>query len=239
MLATTHSCMFSGMEKIGSRITAAREKKGLNQSELGRLLGVSPQSVQAWESDKNVPRPRRLADIAAALNLDLGDLLRTTTRTGDDFVQALGEVVGAHSNLRKVAQPHRDAKEYPLISWVAAGCWEESCDNFAPGDADEWLTSNANAGDFGYWLEVNGPSMQPTFTHGMRILVKPENFDLISGKYYIAKLLDTGETTFKQYLRDGGQSFLQPLNPAFPVIPVTDNVAIIGYVIDAKLPPIF
>lgn len=144
--------------------------------------------------------------------------------------------IGAHSNVGEVLQPHKEAKEYPLISWVAAGCWEESCDNFNPGDADEWLKSDANAGAHGYWLEIKGPSMLPTFSPGMRILVKPENFDLTSGKYYVAKLLDTGETTFKQYLRDGGSSYLQPLNQAFPVIPVTENVAIIGMVVDAKLP---
>lgn len=78
--------------------------------------------------------------------------------------------------------------------------------------------------------------MLPTFSPGMRLLVKPEDFDLISGKYYIAKLQDTGETTFKQYLRDGGASYLQPLNHAFPVLPITDEVSIIGMVIDAKLP---
>lgn len=75
MLATTLGCMFPPMETIGSRIAAARENKGLNQSELARRLGVRPQSVQAWEADKNTPRPRRLADIAAALGVDVGSLV--------------------------------------------------------------------------------------------------------------------------------------------------------------------
>lgn len=126
-----------------------------------------------------------------------------------------------------------------MISWVAAGSWQESCDNFSPGDAEEWLLSDVLAGPHGYWLEVKGPSMLPLFTEGMRILVKPEGFDLVSGKFYIAKLLSTGETTFKQYIRDGGMGFLQPLNSAFPVLQITDNVQIIGQVIDGKLPPIF
>ncbi|SED98253.1 helix-turn-helix domain-containing protein [Pseudomonas anguilliseptica] len=142
----------------------------------------------------------------------------------------------ARQNVTQAVQPYRKDKEYPLISWVAAGCWEESCDNFNPGDADEWLRSDVNAGPHGYWLEVRGPSMLPTFAPGMRILVKPENFDLVSGKYYVAKLLDTGETTFKQYLRDSGSGYLHPLNQVFAVIPITENVSIIGMVVDAKLP---
>ena len=52
----------------------------------------------------------------------------------------------------------------------------------------------------------------------------------------LARLV-TGETTFKQYLRDGGSSYLQPFNSAFPVIPITDDVEIIGQVIDGKMLP--
>ncbi|WP_280282101.1 helix-turn-helix domain-containing protein [Pseudomonas sp. BN415] len=63
------------MKTIGSRIAAARERKGLNQSELGRLVGVTPQSVQAWESDKNVPRPKRLRAIASALDISVSALV--------------------------------------------------------------------------------------------------------------------------------------------------------------------
>ena len=74
-------------------------------------------------------------------------------------------------------------------------------------------------------------------SEGMRILVQPEGFDLVSGKFYIAKLLDTGETTFKQYVRDAGLEFLQPLNNQFPTLQITDNVRIIGRVVDAKIAP--
>ena len=143
----------------------------------------------------------------------------------------------SHANVGPAVQPHRASKGYPLISWVAAGSWQESCDNFAPGSADEWLASDANAGPHGYWLAVKGASMLPQFTEGMRILVQPEGFDLVSGKFYIAKLLDTGETTFKQYVRDAGLEFLQPLNNQFPTLQITDNVRIIGRVVDAKIAP--
>ncbi|OEO24291.1 hypothetical protein AX279_19625 [Pseudomonas sp. J237] len=149
---------------------------------------------------------------------------------------AIGFDLSGAANVKETAQPYRDDKEYPLISWVAAGSWQEACDNFHPGDADTWLSSDIDAGECGYWLEVKGPSMQPVFTPGMRILVRAENFDLVSGKFYVARLESTGETTFKQYLRDGGASYLQPLNSAFPIIPITDDVRIIGRVVDVKMP---
>ncbi|MCT7342191.1 S24 family peptidase [Pseudomonas aeruginosa] len=45
-----------------------------------------------------------------------------------------------------------------------------------------------------------------------------------------------GETTFKQYVRDAGSSYLQPLNPTFETLKVDDNVEIIGRVIDSRPP---
>lgn len=122
-----------------------------------------------------------------------------------------------HANVAAAIGPYRTQRQYPVISWVAAGSWAESCDNFHPGDADEWMESDRNAGAHGYWLEVKGRSMEPTFPAGEMILIQPEGFDLTSGKFYIAKLIDTGESTFKQYMRDAGTEFLQPLNPSFPV----------------------
>lgn len=129
-------------------------------------------------------------------------------------------------------QPWRPARSYPLISWIAAGA--ES-----PGQADERLDSTENAGSSGYWLDVRGPSMtsqtNPSFPEGTKILVKPEGFDLISGKFYIARHRD-GEKTFKQYLYDAGTEYLIPLNPAYKPVEIDGDWEIIGRVVDAKIP---
>lgn len=63
------------MTNIGKRIAIAREAKGLNQSELARALGVRPQSVQAWEASRNIPRPKKLEAIAVALGTSIGHLM--------------------------------------------------------------------------------------------------------------------------------------------------------------------
>ncbi|WP_286974865.1 S24 family peptidase [Pseudomonas sp.] len=168
--------------------------------------------------------------------LALAKALECSAESLEHCIGEPGQVSAIHTNVTETMQPPRESKGYPLIIWEAAGAWREACDNFTPGDADIWLNSDANARPHGYWLEVSGPSMQPTFTPGMRMLVKPESFDLTSGKLYIAKLISTGETTFKKYLRAGGQEFLQPINPALPIIPVTDDIHMFGMVIDVKLP---
>ncbi|EKA58909.1 LexA family protein, partial [Pseudomonas aeruginosa] len=41
--------------------------------------------------------------------------------------------------------------------------------------------------------------------------------------------------TFKQYIYDAGTRYLSPLNPAYKLIEMDDDWAIIGRVVDAKL----
>ena len=49
-------------------IREAREQADLTQVELAAKLGVSPRTVQGWESGANTPQPRHRRAIAAWLD---------------------------------------------------------------------------------------------------------------------------------------------------------------------------
>ena len=51
------------------RLKKARERRGLNQTELGNILGVSPQTVQLWEAGKTMPRHKRIDTLAKQLGV--------------------------------------------------------------------------------------------------------------------------------------------------------------------------
>lgn len=214
----------SAMKKWNELARDRMKETGVTQEKLAERLGVSQGGIGHWLSGRREPSLERINDVLSELGLP------KLSVTADKSLVNVGPT----------DQPYRDETKYPLISWIQAGMWEESCDNFNPGDAEEWIESDANAGRCGYWLEVKGLSMYsqagPSFPPTMRILVQPEGFDLVAGKFYIAKLLSTGETTFKQYVRDAGVGYLAPLNPTFKTIEITDEVEIIGRVIDGKLP---
>lgn len=239
--------LFGPSSSLAERIKAARKYASLTQKQLADAAKVEQPLISQLETGKTL-KTAYLTHIAKACRVSAQWLATGEGQMVPDMRKPDGSLnlskpwddLGAsHENVTPSQESHRKDKEYPLISWVAAGCWQESCDNFHPGDAEQWIASDVNAGEHGYWLTVKGPSMQPTFMPGSRILVKPENFDLVSGKFYIAKLMDTGETTFKQYIRDGGIGFLQPLNSAFPTLQITDNVQIIGRVVDGRMEQIF
>lgn len=80
---------------IAEIITSARQRQGLNQSELARQIGVTPQSVQAWESGRSVPRPAKFQEIARALGIRSQALLRAS---GMMSVQSVTEFLNLFGN---------------------------------------------------------------------------------------------------------------------------------------------
>lgn len=50
--------------KLGEKIRVARQARGLRQSDLAKLIGVSPQSVSAFESGRIPPAAEYLEKIA-------------------------------------------------------------------------------------------------------------------------------------------------------------------------------
>ena len=72
---------------FGDRLAGAREAAGLTQEDLAQRLGVTLDSLQAWEDDLSEPRGNRVQMLAGLLNVSIAWLL-----TGE------GEGVGAPSD---------------------------------------------------------------------------------------------------------------------------------------------
>lgn len=209
---------------IGQIIRNARKAKKLSLEELAHQVDSDSGNLSRLERGLQSTTPEKLKQIMSVLGIKLSP-------------QQSQDQDAGMSNVQMALQPTRAPKEYPLVSWVIAGEWAESCDNFNPGDADTWIASTENAGEHGFWLDVRGDSMtcngNPSFPEGSRILVQPEA-DVISGKYYVVKL-DNGESTFKQYIEDAGIKYLRPLNPSYKTIQIVGECKFIGRVIDTKM----
>lgn len=221
------TCSISAMDEWKSIVKARMKELGLSQAEMAERLGVTQGAIGHWL------RGNRGAKVDV-----INDMLKAVGSPPLAITATDAQAMESNSNVEPALQPARAPKEYPLISWVIAGEWAESPDNFAPGDAEERLASTENAGEHGFWLTVRGDSMtcngNPSFPEGSRILVRPES-DRISGKYYVVKLLDSGETTFKQYIEDAGLKYLRPLNPSYRTMEINGNCRFVGRVIDTKM----
>ena len=209
------------------RLAKAIEASGKKKVQIARECGVSASAVTQWLSGESKSlKPESVYALAEATGFNAEWLAMGT-----------GPERPLESNVTPAFRPAKKAISYPVISWVAAGSRAESPQDYIAG-ANLWFESDQNAGEHGYWLEVKGNSMKsesnPSFMPGSYVLVQPEGFDLVSGKYYIAQHI-TGETTFKQYVYDAGKEYLAPLNPAFETIRLEDDWEITGRVVDVKV----
>ena len=89
------------------------------------------------------------------------------------------------------------------------------CDNFQPGDADEWTESDVRGKNV-FALRVKGDSMEPEFREGDVVIVNP-HVEAKPGDYVIVKN-DEEEATFKQLKNYGDTTVLHPLNAKYPDI---------------------
>jgi SOS-response transcriptional repressor LexA len=209
------------------RLRAKMIELGLNESQLGRRSGVPQPTInRILSGESSSPRRPTVEKIARALRVSPDWLM---FGTGEDKFDA---------NVELATGPTR-YYEYPEISWVQAGVAAEAMDLFNVGDFEATHPSDAWAGPNGFWLKVKGPSMTSvngmSFSEGMLILVAPGG-DVENGQYVVAKLIDTNEATFKQFIWDSGKAYLKPLNPAFSTVEVNETWLVVGRVVDAKWP---
>lgn len=223
------------MTTIGKRIREKRELAGLTQDQVAEYLGVAKSAVSGWERDSAQPAFKRLDALSRKLNTSVEYLINGR---GDKSLASKNDL-GDSSNLSN-AEKIDIARRIPLISWISAGAWCESPDQFAPGDAEEWLPLPNNASEQTFALRVEGDSMtakEPgarSYPHGTVIYVDP-NKEVTNGCRVVARA-PNGTYTFKTYFEDAGRMYLKAINADYPPIDITESLHICGVVIGSYLP---
>jgi SOS-response transcriptional repressor LexA len=205
------------MKTVGKYIRAKREEKGFSARELAKRAGISDAHVLYIENEKRKPTFDVVMKVLSALNADVQEFLQET-----GFLPTNVEPAAA-----------RKTRPVPVISWVMAGKWDEVRDNFQPGEADEWIETEAK-GKSVFALRVKGDSMEPEFKEGEIVIINP-HVEAKPGDYVIVKN-DGDEATFKQLKVYGDTTVLHPLNPKYPDIELKkrNKYHIVGKVVEKK-----
>lgn len=215
-------------KSIGNRIKEARIRAEMTQPELARACGWKSQGrVSNYERDLREPKSGDIAAIAKALGVSEAWLW---TGDGENHQQEGG-------NVRMIPQPESNFR-YPVISWVKAGSWAEALSPFTPGCEDRYLMTEYKSKGGAFWLEVKGDSMTSgvgdSVPQGMMILIDT-GIEAENGSLVVAQLDESEEATFKKLVIDGGQRYLKPLNPAYPVLRCdTASCRILGVAVEMK-----
>jgi SOS-response transcriptional repressor LexA len=206
---------------------------------------ISERLKTAMDQSGTIRTQSELEKKSGVAQATIGRILRCETDARVDTIHALAQALKKPSayfldekgNENVAPTPKRAARqEAPLISWVKAGEWTCAEDPFLPGEGESWLEVPDSTGPHSFWLRVVGDSMtSPTglsVPEGSLILVDPD-VPADNGRLVVAKLTDSNEVTFKKLIKDGGKTYLRPLNPDYPLIHVTENCSIVGVVVQA------
>lgn len=191
-------------------IRQGRLRLGMTEQQFADAVGVSRGAVQQWERpDGTAPRRSNQPVVAKMLGISVAELVSGGTN--------VARRVGVRAAV-------------PLVSEVEAGNYTV-IDNYEPHARFDTVPVSVPVQRHTYALRVHGDSMVSesgdSFPDGSIIIVEPE-MPARPGDYVIA-LNQENETTFKQLVRDGGDFFLKPLNPRYPIKPL-GSATVIGVV---------
>lgn len=209
-------------KELGERFKTARMEAGLSQKTLGEILGVTAQNISKIEQGL-VKHPSDIDKLSVILGKSKEYLLFGTPE------HELKNILSAK-------------KKIPVISWQQAINLDKLALPLTEIQGVKFMLNFHDFGEhcFGLVIEDNimsGHGSPKSFMEGDVIVIDPKK-EPENGKYVIYEEPGASKPGFKQYIVDGSRSFLKPINPQYPAIPVDASIKITGVVVahvDVKL----
>lgn len=215
--------------KNGQILRNLRLEKGKTLQEIADLFGITRGAVGHWESG-GLPDTSKLMKLARYYGVPVETILGATPKPP----VTQGDNISPGPDLRGLL---------PVISWVQAGAWSETVDNFQAGDAEEWLPCPFRHGPRAFVLRVVGESMRDdtapkSYRDGDFIAVDPDRA-AEHGSMVVIRLDGQDRATFKQLLLEpDGKRMLKALNPGWPnrIFEIDGDATVCGVVIGKWVP---
>lgn len=137
--------------------------------------------------------------------------IKTLKPIADYFNVSISQLIGAEP-LYNQKMCHT---EVPLLSWDNIQYYHG--ERSVLPDDNEWISTDRSVSEKAFALIVEDSAMSPRFPEGAVIIIDPlkpaENRDFV-----VMKLKQQKRATFKQYLIDGDDIYLKPLNGDFETL---------------------
>lgn len=230
---------------FGDVIRKYRSRLKYNQRDIGKLMGVNPNTICNWETEKSLPDAHVLRKLCVVLDIPLYELFdledknsklserehqllsfyRSLDEYGKEDLETLAEAMSKNVLKRRLRMALEQMNSVVDRGRAAAA-----------GDGADWadhpecenciLFDSRAVSDADEIMTVNGQSMEPKFHDGDRILVQYCT-DLCYGDIGIFYVPGMGGV-IKQVAHDR----LHSLNPTFDdIFPCEDGAKIIGRVL--------
>ena len=179
-----------------------RKNKGVLQSEVADVIGVTKQAYGHYETGRRKPSPEVLAKLADYFGVSVDAVL------GRDDVPSFKWNKTITPTQKAVGRNYR---RFPVYAFLACGSPEEMSDYII----DEiFLDDSVWEGHDVMVARTQGDSMSPCIMSGDQVVIDRSDIEPINGKVYAVQV--NGDTaTLKQVFVSGDGIDLVPMNTAY------------------------
>lgn len=231
----------------GERLLWAMAVKGLNQSELARLVRVTPQSIQYLCDPANHARgSRNTAAFADACGVDPNWLARATGSPIPGIDTPALTAAFHEAAKQSIVPASGGAQRVPVLSYAQVGAMAVAGRVYLSQGSEEYITTDLQLSGQSFALEIKGDSMvappgsgEESFHEGDRIIVDCTVTPL-PGDFVVVREGEH-EASFRKYRprgvdEQGHEGFeAVPLNPDYPVLRSNrQNVRIVGVMVEHR-----
>ncbi len=184
-------------EYFSTNLKHLREKRGLSQNKLAKMVGVNQTTIARWEDDNRVPTIDNAVDVANVLNISLPDLIGKDLRF--DNATYMKPIIDDDNMI-----------QIPVLGTIKAGIPIEAQENIIEyiDIPKDWT----KGGKTYYGLQISGDSMFPKYQEkDIVIFEKSEDFIVANGKD-CAVMVNGYDATFKKVLLSNEGITLVPYN---------------------------
>lgn len=190
------------MDTLGKRVAMRRRLKGLSQRQLGDIVGMSQQAVDKVEAG-STKRPRRILELARALDLEVDELVNGISE------ERLIEVISTSSPSRVPSNVSHKLPVYGGKNGKFDGSFQLS------DQAIDWIDRPANLRDArdAFAIYIHGQSMMPKYEEGDVAFVHP-NVPIKRERYVLIETND-GTGLVRRFIEwEENKLVVSQLNPA-------------------------
>lgn len=188
------------MITVAEAIRAWRKRRGLSQQALGEKAGTSSNMIGLYERGRSSPTVQQLERIAAAMNLELIQLLAGPDSKGSEVAEPGREYAAPRAVAKLCTAAFVEAWTGGPIDIESAARWPVLCD-LLPHDG--CLVTR-----------ISDDSMQPYLLEGDAVVIDPEYQGVASGNLVMVDI--DGEVHARRYLDLGEKAIFEPYNRLFP-----------------------
>lgn len=202
-------------------IKELQESYQITDAELARETGIPQATIYRLVSGMtDDPKVSSLKPLASFFNITIGQL------TGD-------EPLPPTLNARSISQNKWNYK-LPIISWEQACTWQQSVSKLTYTNWSDWCSTNFPVSASAYALIMNAKTFCSPFNSESVALVEP-NLLPEEGDYVAIQFSGTKAVSLRQWVIDGGEPWLVPLQKGMPTVKLTDADHFCGVVIQVYL----